>query len=132
MPKFIFNKLVRDKLRDEYKRMGQVATYRKLSKTEHIEQIKLKVIEEVSEIPVDGPIDDIVGEIADVQQAIDDLKVVHGVSDEQISEAQRKKFDKKGGFSGATFVETVEIKDDDPWIGYYRENPEKFVEVTEE
>ena len=42
MPKFIFNKLVRDKLRQEYERMNQKAVYRRLTPDEHATELKRK------------------------------------------------------------------------------------------
>lgn len=126
MPKFLFNKLVRDKLRDEYTRINQTAQYRKLSKTEYIEALKQKIIEEANEIPVDSTVDEIVSEIGDVQQAIDDLKKLHGISDEQVAQVMRKKFERKGGFSEGTFVETLEIGDGDEWLEYYEARPDVF------
>jgi predicted house-cleaning noncanonical NTP pyrophosphatase (MazG superfamily) len=129
VPIFIFNKLIRDKLRGEYERMGQKATYRTLSKIEHAKQLKQKIIEETKEIPLDGSIEDITSEIADVRQALDDLATVNGISEGQISDAKQRKFDKKGGFSAGTFVETLELADDDEWVEYYRKSPDIFAEV---
>ncbi len=129
MPKFIFNKLIRDKLRDEYERVGQKAVYRALSKTDHIKELKRKIIEEANEIPAEGHLDDAIGEIADVQQALNDLIKLLGVSNEQIEAVTQKKFDKKGGFTGATFVETLEMDENDEWAEYYRADPKQFPEL---
>lgn len=129
MPKFVFNKLVRDKLRAEYEKMNQKAVYRELSSAEHTEQLKNKIIEETREISAGSSKDEIVGELADIQQVLDDIAQVHGISLESIQEAKLKKLAKKGGFSEATFVETLELTDDDEWVEYYRKSPDIFKEI---
>lgn len=129
MPKFIFNRLVRDNLRHAYAELGQKAVYKKLSKREHISELKRKVIEEVKEIPEDGPISELIEEIADLQQVIDDMKKLIGISDEQVDVAKKQKFDKKGGFIEGTFVETLELEENDEWVEYYRRKPDVHKEV---
>ena len=130
MPKFIFNKLVRDKLRAEYEKMNQKAVYRELSPSEHTEQLKNKIIEEAREISAESSKDEIVSELADIQQVIDDIAQVHGISPDLVQETKLKKYEKKGGFSEATFVETLELTDDDDeWVEYYRKSPNIFKEI---
>lgn len=130
MPKFIFNKLVRDKLRDEYVKIGQIAEYRELSKGEFSRALTAKMIEEINEIPAEGK-DEIVAELADLHQAIDDLMELHGIEVEDVKVAQKKKHAKRGGFSAHNFVVSLELKDDDEWVKYYREKPDVFTEVVD-
>ena len=54
MPKFILNKLVRDKLIATYEKLGQKATYKTLSKPEHFEALKQKVTEEIKEVSAEA------------------------------------------------------------------------------
>lgn len=129
MPKFILNKLVRDKLRDEYIRLDQKAEYRKLSKPEFSKELVNKIIEEAKEIPFDGTKDEIIAELADTQQAVDDLMQLHEISDDEIAKVQTEKFNKKGGFSGGNFVVSLELSDDDEWADYYRAEPAIYPEV---
>jgi len=129
MPTFILNKLVRDKLRSEYERMNQTATYRQLSKTEFGAELVRKIIEEVKEIPVGGTKEAITAELADAQQAIDDLMALHSILPSEVREVKQKKLIAKGGFAGAAFVTTLELSDDDTWVDYYRSAPDIFSEV---
>ncbi|MBI3889193.1 hypothetical protein HY312_01265 [Candidatus Saccharibacteria bacterium] len=83
------------------------------------------------EIPVREKSDDeIIEEIADVQQVLDDLKSQYGITDLQVGEVQAAKFDKKGGFSDGVFVESVTLPESDEWVQYYRNAPEKYPEMT--
>jgi len=131
MPTFIFNKLVRDKLRAEYVRMNEKAEYRKLSRLELSQELAHKIVEEVNEIPHEGTKAEITAELADAKQAMDDLMNLHDIKIEEVTEIQKKKFDKKGGFSEGNFVVSLELKDDDEWVEYYRKEPNIFIEVSE-
>ena len=129
MPIFRLNKLVRDGLRTEYDRLGQIAVYRQLSRLDHARELQHKIIEEAEEISFALSIDNIADELADVQQALDDIAKLHGITMDRVNAIKIKKFDKKGGFQKATYVETLEISDDDEWLHYYRASPDRFVEV---
>lgn len=128
MPTFRFNKLIRDKLEQEYIRLDHKATYKKLSDKELLEALKQKIIEEANEIPVDGPRDEIIGELADVQQVLDDIAVRFAINKEEIADSKQKKFERKGGFSKGLYVEKVEIPEDE-WATYYRQSPDKYEEL---
>lgn len=130
MPTFIFNKLIRDKLKVEYVKLNHKATYKKLSDSELFEALKQKIIEEAKEIPADGSKEEIAGELADVQQVLDDLATRAGITIEEIMDAKQKKFEKKGGFSEGLFVEKVELRPNDEWVAYYRRSPEKYEEIS--
>lgn len=129
MPKFELNKLVRDGLKGEYERDGQKPTYRELSPSDHKKELIGKIIEEALEIQLDNYKEVNLGELADIQQALKDLSELFGITSEQIEDIRRSKFDKKGGFLDGVFVETIELSDQDEWVKYYRQNPERFKEI---
>lgn len=129
MPTFIFNKLIRDKLPAEYIRINHKAVYRKLSHPELLEALRNKVFEELNESSLDGSIEEFEKEIADTLQVIDDLITTKGASVKRINDFKREKFEKKGGFSEGNFVEQVTLTDDDEWVAYYRNEPDKYPEI---
>lgn len=129
MPTFKLNKLVRDKLREEYAHMGQKAVYRVISPEEHKTELRRKIIEEAQEIKIDGPAQEIIDEIVDVRQGLDDLMALYDITEEQIKVVQKDKYTQKGGFAAGTFVETIELDEGDDWVDYYRQRPDKFPEV---
>lgn len=128
MPKFKLNKLVRDKLPADYEKTGQKATYRELTPSEHKSELIRKIIEEASEINVYNSNEEITGEIADIQQVLDDLAFVCGIDQAQINLIKQAKNDKKGGFKNGAFVDTLELADEDEWVQYYRKRPDVFPE----
>jgi len=131
MPKFRLNKLVRDGLKNIYDNTDQKAVYRKLTLNEHKQQLVNKINEEVLEIDIDDPVHAITGEIADIRQVLDDLMSLYNIGEKQVKDTQNKIHDKKGGFTEATFVEVLELKDDDKWVEYYRKRPDLFPEIKE-
>lgn len=131
MPQFMFDKLIRDKILQLHIDAGHDILYRNVEGRELKEKLRLKILEEANEIPIREKNDEeIIEEIADVQQVLDDLKRHYGITDLQVTEAQNIKFIKKGGFSDGVFIESVTLPEDDEWVRYYRNSPEKYPEVT--
>lgn len=130
MPTFKLNKLIRDKLPMFYESIGQKANLRILARDEHTQALLDKIVEEVNEIPETNLTKKkLIEEIADIQQAIDDLKKLHGVSPQEVTKVQKAKDEYKGGFGKGIYIETLELKENDTWIDYYRAEPDRFPEV---
>ncbi|HSX32835.1 MAG TPA: nucleoside triphosphate pyrophosphohydrolase [Candidatus Saccharimonadales bacterium] len=129
MPKFKFSKLVRDKIVDNQTATGSKAVFRQLSPAEHKQELVSKIIEEAKEI-TQATQEEVAAEIADVQQAIDDLKELYGLNDTDIAEAQKAKNKKNGAFKKGLYVDYIEMDEDNPWIGYYRKHADRYPEIT--
>ena len=128
MPRFKFAKLVRDKIVEHQLASGAVSTYHQLSPDEHKSALIAKIIEEAQEIIQAKP-EEIAMEIADVQQALDDLKEKYGLTGEDIAKAQIAKNKKNGAFKKGIYVEYVEVDDDSEWAAYYRNNTDRYPEI---
>ncbi len=133
MPIFRLNKLIRDKLPLFYESIGQKANLRILTRDEHTQALLDKIVEEVNEIPETNLTKNkLIEEAADIQQVIDDLMKLHGISAADIAKVQKAKNEYKGGFSKGIFIETLELQENDTWIDYYRAEPERFPEVKKQ
>jgi predicted house-cleaning noncanonical NTP pyrophosphatase (MazG superfamily) len=131
MPIFQFNKLVRDKLPQLYVDLRQRITSRKLTGHELLIALRRKLIEEASEVPFEaGTREEIINELSDVEQVIKDIKSETNITDEEVEAARQRKFNEKGGFSNGTFVEQIELRNDDEWVEYYRAEPAKYPELN--
>lgn len=128
MRKFRFNKLVRDKIVANQEKAGGKADYRVLSDQEYIAALKAKLLEEAAEMDIADK-DEMLGELADVQEVIDALLAATGKNKQELAAAQAQKNKKAGAFKSRHFVETVEINDDDPWLEYYLKNSDRYPEV---
>lgn len=128
MPIFKFGKLVRDKIVSHQIAAGAVPTYHQLDEIQHKEALVRKIIEEASEV-TSASTAEVASEIADVQQALDDLKERYGLTDAVVAKAQAAKKAKNGAFKEGMYIETVEVSEDDPWTAYYRKNPDRYPEI---
>lgn len=126
MLKFKFAKLVRDKIVDHQIASGAKPVYRQLGPEEHRRELVNKIIEEAAEITEASP-EEIAAEIADAQQALDDLTERYGLTSKDIATAQLKKNDKNGTFKKGLFVEYVEVDENDKWAEYYRKKADRLI-----
>lgn len=131
MPTFIFNKLIRDKLKDDYEKMHQTAVYKKLTDDEYKKALKEKLLEETEELIRAVSVEDVAKELADIEQVLEDLRSTYSIAPGVIKEQKQAKYDKKGGFEKRLFVETLELKDSDEWVEYYRSQPDVFQEIDD-
>jgi hypothetical protein len=69
-------------------------------------------------------------EIADVQQALDDLKEQYGLTSEDVAKAQVAKNKKNGAFKKGLYVDYVEVDNDSKWATYYRNNADRYPEIS--
>lgn len=129
MVTFKLNKLVRDKFVDIYQAIGQRPKYRMLDIAEHRLRLMDKILEETHELRTTSS-DEIVQEIADIQQALDDLRRSYRISRTRLAEVMKGKTQQKGAFRKGVLIEDLGLADDDPWVEYYRKEPERFPEVN--
>jgi predicted house-cleaning noncanonical NTP pyrophosphatase (MazG superfamily) len=127
MKKFKLEKLVRDKLLAVYYDLGEKPKYRILNHDEHIAKLAKKVAEEANElVSLSGQ--GVSEEVADIEQALTDLKVLSGITKEVLKIKQTKRRE-KGGFKKGVYIETLEVKETDPWCDYYKKDPKRFPEI---
>ncbi len=120
--------MVRDKIVDQQIASGAKPSYRQLSVDEHKQELVKKIVEEAQEI-AGSTAEQAASEIADVQQAVDDLKAIYGLTDKAVAAAQKQKNTKSGAFKKGIFVDYVEIAGNDKWVDYYRQNPDRYPEI---
>lgn len=128
MREFKFAKLVRDKIIQGIIDAGNTPDWRTLSDEKYIIELKKKVFEEAQEIP-SAQGEDLIKELADVQEIIDNLLLALNVTKEEFQYIQNKKNDKAGSFKNKQYIESVKAKDDSEWIDYYLASPEKYPEI---
>lgn len=128
MPRFTFNKLVRDKIVSQQIASGAKPSYRRLDAQEHALALIAKLHEETDELAAASP-ENLAEEIADIQQVLDDLCRLHGIPQATMADIQAKKLHAKGGFADGVFIESVESGEDDRWTSYYRSHPERYPEL---
>ena len=130
MPTFQFKKLVRDNIADWHTEAGHEPTVAVLKGRELQVALCNKLHEEADEVHAAATKEELIEEIADVQQIIDDLLMHSDISVADLKVVQTAKREKKGGFSKGIYIEKGYMpNDDDKWAAYCRKNPEKYPEV---
>lgn len=127
MPRFKLNKLVRDRIVEHNLKSGAKIKYKNLTPEEHIIALVEKVIEEANEI-LKSERKDVANEIADVQQAIDDLIEQFGLNEDEIKSSQAKKVKQNGAFKRGHYIEYLDLDENHPFTEYYRKDPDRFPE----
>lgn len=129
MRKFQFKKLVRDKIIEAMlSDPGQEPDYRTMDDTEYEAELKTKLVEEVAEIAKAAD-DELIGELADIEEIIDAILKLKGFTREQLQGKQNAKRDRVGGFEKRAYVESVSVEDNHELIKKYQEQPEKYPEL---
>jgi predicted house-cleaning noncanonical NTP pyrophosphatase (MazG superfamily) len=127
MRQFELNKLVRDEVFQKMLDLGQKPDYRVLEGQELLAALKAKLIEETEEFDPSQPD---ISELADVQEALDNLVTAAGFSSAELAESQQQKFVKAGGYAGRFFVSSLVLADNDEWVSYYADRPDRFPETS--
>ena len=107
----IFNKLVRDKIKDKIESNGEVAVTKILSDNEYKIELLKKLKEECNEVVETKNKESLVEELADVYEVIKSICEVEKISIEDIIKIANLKREKRGGFEKRIFLEKTYKKD---------------------
>jgi predicted house-cleaning noncanonical NTP pyrophosphatase (MazG superfamily) len=98
-----YGKLVRDRIPEIVAESGLIAITRTLSDEEFVAALRAKVAEEAEEL-ADAPDDDVLTELADVQEAIAALIVAMKLSPAEIERVRHLRAKDRGGFGTRTYL----------------------------
>lgn len=98
-----YKKLVRDNIPDIIKKNGEEPLVRILSDEEYIEQLHIKLQEEVSEYLESGSIE----ELADIEEVIIGILEAKGKSRDELEAIRQEKVKKRGAFKSKIYLEGV-------------------------
>lgn len=96
-----FNKLVRDKIPEIIENNGEVAKTRILSDNEYINELNIKLKEEVSEYLADNNVE----EIADIMEVLLAILKYKKIEYRQFENIRLGKVEKRGAFDQRIFLE---------------------------
>ena len=103
--KYIYNKLVRDKIPENIDNMkGRKSKYKILDDAEYLKELNRKVIEEANEFIEENSIEEL-GDLMEVLNAIMKLK---GYKIEEVTKIMKEKNEKKGAFDNKIFLEYID------------------------
>lgn len=103
--KYIYNKLVRDKIPENIDKMeGRKSNYKILEYKEYIEELDKKLFEEAHEFIEEHSVE----ELADLMEVIYTIMKINNISINDVENARKIKKDKKGGFNDKIYLIDVE------------------------
>ena len=103
--KYIYNKLVRDKIPTEINKMdGRKASYKILNDDEYIQELDKKLFEEAHEFTEEHSTE----ELGDLMEVIFAIMKKNNISIEEVEKVRKAKKDKKGGFENKIYLIDVE------------------------
>jgi predicted house-cleaning noncanonical NTP pyrophosphatase (MazG superfamily) len=92
-----YNKLVRDGIPEIIRQTGKYCEVALMSEAEFSQSLREKLLEEAQEAVVASP-ENLVSELADLQEVIDAILRVYGIEREALVKEQRRKRTERGGF----------------------------------
>jgi predicted house-cleaning noncanonical NTP pyrophosphatase (MazG superfamily) len=128
--KFKFEKLVRDKIAENIVKSGGKVHQKALSEKDFLKELKKKVIEEALELPKTQTKRETLSELADIQEVINTILKMLNVRRRDLRELQKIKSEKTGEFEKRVYIKNVEVPEDSKWVKYYKENKDKYPEIT--
>ena len=96
----LYNKLVRDTIPEIMIDKGAKPVTRILDEEEYLLELNKKLLEEVNEYLQDGNVE----ELADIQEVINAILSVKGVSQEDFEEIRTQKVKKRGAFNKRIYL----------------------------
>lgn len=107
----VYNKLIRDKIPEITKADGWISETKVLNKKDYILELRKKILEEAKELNEGSGHDNLIEELADIQEIMDALLKVKNVKFSEFRKIQTKKRQKRGGFEKRLFlIKTVKDK----------------------
>ena len=103
----VYNKLIRDRIPEIIHEAGQIPVIKQLDQTEHVEQARLKLYEEIKEYEETHSDEESLEELADILELVYTLGKMHGASYEELNRIREAKREKRGGFDKGLFLEEV-------------------------
>lgn len=123
------NKLVRDKIIEIMESKGSKLYAYKLNDQDFLKQLKLKLIEEASEVNHAQTEQETLEELVDLLEIIHTLAQFHNFSLKDLEKAQEQKRAQRGGYLERNFVTFAEHPKDSPQERYCLSDPDKYPEV---
>ena len=107
----VYNKLIRDRIPEIIKKDGNTADIIILSDEAFKQAIKEKLIEEATEVCNAQNRDDILSELADLQEVMDTIKQLYNINTLEVNTIQAVKALQRGKFEKRLYLKSVSEKE---------------------
>ena len=124
--KFKYAKLVRDRIPEKIKKSGGQASQKILSESQYIVALKNKLIEEGKELVLAKKPEDLLDELADIQEIIDNLLIALKSKAQDLKKIQKEKNKKNGSFRNKVYINHITVNETFDWLEYHLKNKDKY------
>ena len=129
--RFKIAKLIRDKLPSIGASMGWRHQIGHLRGQEHIDHLKLKLLEEADEVQEATSKEDLTEEMADVFEVLHALAKANHISLEDIEQKRMEKADLRGGFDNGTYCAHMDLPAGHPQVKKFQAMSDKYPDMGE-
>ena len=131
--KFLLDKLGRDNGPELFAANGSVLKYHILDDNdEFLDAITQKIVEELEEVFECQTKEEVIEELADLEEILGAFKNLIGVSQKEVDTVRKEKREKKGGFEKRIYCEYAEVEEGSRDHKYFLDDPEKYPEIEKE
>ncbi len=103
--KYVYNKLVRDKIPENINKIeGRKARYKILNNEEYLRELNKKIFEEAHEFIEEYSVE----ELGDLMEVISSIMKIKNITIEEVEKAREIKRNKKGSFNNKIYLIDVE------------------------
>lgn len=129
--RFVLNKLVRDNIVEKFQEEGVAANSEVLTDNEqYLEGLSAKLIEELEEVFAAQDKDELIEELADLEEALHSFKHLLGITEKEVTAMREKKVKEKGSYTDRLFIHYIDVPSKAKrLLKYYEEQPDKYPEV---
>ena len=127
--RFKIAKLIRDKLPTIGASLGFRHQIQNLQGQEHVDHLKLKLLEEAAEVQEATSKEDLTEEMADVFEVLHALAKANHISLEDIEQKRMEKADLRGGFDGGAYCAHMDVPKGHPQVKKFQAMPDKYPEM---
>lgn len=131
MRRFYFNKLARDKAIKQMESKGIVLKTKTLTDNEeYLEAVTQKIVEELEEMFDSQSQEELIVELADLEEILDTFKALVKVDQADIDAVRKAKTAERGDFSKRLFIEYADIPESaKEEIEYFEGQPDRYPEM---
>lgn len=130
--RFLCEKLVRDKTEVRYLAEGGALESRTLNDAEFKRELHKKLLEEANEAIEAQDRDELVAELADVEEILRTIAEFNSITLEEIEASRLQKLAQRGGFSKRLYTSIAAIPEDAPFAAYLLTKPQHYLLQQEE
>ena len=131
MRRFMFNKLARNKSVKNFEKKGVVCKIKRLTDNEEfLEALTKKIVEELEEVFESQSQEELISELADVEEVFDSFKKLLHITQKEVDAARVTKKAERGDFEERLYVEYADIPESvTDEIEYFESQPDRYPEV---